>query len=519
MSLSIRTPTPSSRASLNIRLSTFDACWAVVAPFMALSFRDAYILSYDGALTVALYWLACAIFSVTAFLIFRLRDQMAQYFSVNDAIDVVKAVILAEFMIVIVLFTFTRLEGIPRSTPLIHALILAAGLIAARTLVRLFHNDARVMNGNARNASEHIIMIGATRLSSLYIKMLVTYFRGQHQVIGVLDTNPQMLGRTIAGIRVIGTPHDLQQIIDEFSVHGIHTSRIIFGGDDGYLPEFAIEKIKRLCDERKIRLDFVSQLIGLDDLTKSAPESVHSCNEGLAPGLVLRPYFRLRRYFDFVAAMAMIIIFLPLLILVAILALVDVGYPVLFWQQRIGQGGQTFLIYKIRTLRAPYDRRGRLVPESRRISWIGVLLRRTRLDELPQLLNVLVGDMSLIGPRPLLPDDQPVESDVRLIVRPGISGWAQVNGGTSLTPKEKGALDEWYVHNASLLLDLRIVIMTIRFLVIGRDMQSVKPSSARRALPTGRADDLKDRAATSAGSTRLLTGSSRDRGQPLADSK
>jgi lipopolysaccharide/colanic/teichoic acid biosynthesis glycosyltransferase len=519
MSLTFRTPTPSSRASLNIRLSTFDACWAVIAPFLALSFRDAYILSYDGALTTGLYFLASATFSVIAFLIFRLRDQMAQYFSVNDAIDVAKAVVFAEFMIVVVMFTFTRLEGIPRSTPIIHALILAAGLVAARTLVRLFHNDARVMNGKARNASEHIIMIGATRLSSLYIKMLVTYFRGQHQVIGVLDTNPQMLGRTIAGIRVIGTPDDLQQVIDEFAVHGIPTSRIIIGGDHGDLPEFILEKIKRVCDGGKIRLDFVSELIGLDDLSRPAPEIAPDHNEDLAPGVVVPSYFRLRRYFDFVAAMAMIVVFLPLLILVAILALLDVGYPVLFWQQRIGQGGQKFLIYKIRTLRAPYDRRGRLVPELQRLSWVGILLRRTRLDELPQLLNVLVGDMSLIGPRPLLPEDQPLKSNVRLAVRPGITGWAQVNGGTVLTPKEKGVLDEWYVRNASLWLDLRIIAMTIRFLLVGRGLQSADTLPVIHAAQTRRANNLQSRIEGGVRSTPRYPIFSKDRGATLAHRK
>jgi lipopolysaccharide/colanic/teichoic acid biosynthesis glycosyltransferase len=486
---------------------------------MALSFRDAYILSYDGALTTALYFLASATFSVIAFLIFRLRDQMAQYFSVNDAIDVAKAVVFAEFMIVVVLFTFTRLEGIPRSTPVIHALILAAGLVAARTLVRLFHDDARVMNNNARNASEHIIMIGATRLSSLYIKMLVTYFRGQHQVIGVLDSNPQMHGRTIAGIRVIGTPNDLQQIIDEFAVHGIHASRVIFGCDHGDLPEFVLEKINRICDERKIRFDFVSELIGLDDLSKPAPESADSGIESVAPGLVLQPYFRFRRYFDFVAAMAMIIIFLPLMILVAILALLDLGYPVLFWQQRIGQGGHKFLIYKIRTLRAPYDRRGRSVPESHRLSWIGVLLRRTRLDELPQLLNVLVGDMSLIGPRPLLPEDQPLKSSLRLAVRPGITGWAQVNGGTVLTPKEKGVLDEWYVRNASPWLDLRIIVMTIRFLLVGRGVQSAETLPVLHAAQARRANNLQSRTEAGARSTPRYPIFGKDRGATLAHRK
>jgi lipopolysaccharide/colanic/teichoic acid biosynthesis glycosyltransferase len=95
-------------------------------------------------------------------------------------------------------------------------------------------------------------------------------------------------------------------------------------------------------------------------------------------------------------------------------------------------------------------------------------LRATRLDELPQLLNVLFGEMSLIGPRPLLPEDQPTNTSIRLSVRPGISGWAQVNGAKLVTKEEKEKLDEWYVRNASLWLDLRIAMMTINLLLRGR---------------------------------------------------
>ena len=95
------------------------------------------------------------------------------------------------------------------------------------------------------------------------------------------------------------------------------------------------------------------------------------------------------------------------------------------------------------------------------------MLRQTRLDELPQLLSVLVGDMSLIGPRPLLPQDQPADPSVRLMVRPGITGWAQVNGGSLLTPEEKEVLDAWYVGHASPWLDLRILAMTLRSLLRG----------------------------------------------------
>jgi len=105
---------------------------------------------------------------------------------------------------------------------------------------------------------------------------------------------------------------------------------------------------------------------------------------------------------------------------------------------------------------------------SRRPSAVGQFLRATRLDELPQLLNVLFGEMSLIVPRPLLPEDQPTNTSMRLAVRPGISGWAQVNGAKLVTKEEKEKLDEWYVRNASLWLDLRILMMTIKVVMRGR---------------------------------------------------
>jgi hypothetical protein len=115
-------------------------------------------------------------------------------------------------------------------------------------------------------------------------------------------------------------------------------------------------------------------------------------------------------------------------------------------------------------MRAPYDWRGNPTPDRNQLSFIGRLLRQTRLDELPQLLNVLVGDMALIGPRPLLPDDQPTNPLTRLMVRPGITGWAQVNGGKFLTPAEKDSYDEYYVRNASPWFDLRILFITLRVL-------------------------------------------------------
>ena len=170
--------------------------------------------------------------------------------------------------------------------------------------------------------------------------------------------------------------------------------------------------------------------------------------------------------------------------MVSLLVLFDVGSPVLFWQQRIGQGGSCFLLYKFRTLRAPFDSDGRPLSDKQRLSWIGKLMRDSRLDELPQLFNVLVGDMSLIGPRLLLLRDQPTNSPLRLSVRPGISGWAQVNGGTLITDNEKGSLDEWYIHNASLWLDLRIVALTLRFGLTGERRNEHALSQANGEQPS-----------------------------------
>ena len=180
------------------------------------------------------------------------------------------------------------------------------------------------------------------------------------------------------------------------------------------------------------------------------------------------PFFRLKRWIDVLGSLALIVLVFPLLLIAGLLVLLDVGPPIFFWQERLGWKGRSFLIYKFRTLRAPFDSAGNPKLGSRQPSAIGRFLRATRIDELPQLLNVLFGDMSLIGPRPLLPEDQPANTSIRLSVRPGISGWAQVNGAKLVTKEEKEKLDEWYVRNASLWMDLRIIMMTLRVVLRGR---------------------------------------------------
>src|SRR5262249_34764689 len=208
-------------------------------------------------------------------------------------------------------------------------------------------------------------------------------------------------------------------------------------------------------------------MIGISERkTTSAPAVVSKPVES-GPPLALPPFFRFKRWIDIVGSLALIVLFFPLLVLAGLLVLLDVGRPIFFWQERLGRKGRPFLIYKFRTLRAPFDSAGNPALGSRRPSAVCRFLRATRLDELPQLWNVRFGEVSLIGPRPLLPEDQPENTSKRLSVRPGISGLAQVNGAKLVTKEEKQKLDEWYVRNASLWLDLWIAMMTIKLLLRG----------------------------------------------------
>lgn len=170
-----------------------------------------------------------------------------------------------------------------------------------------------------------------------------------------------------------------------------------------------------------------------------------------------------KRFFDLIAAVIGLFIFSPVLIVTAILVHIKLGSPVLFKQQRPGLYAQPFYVYKFRTMTDQRDAGGQLLPDEVRLTPFGKLLRRWSLDELPQLLNVVIGDLSLVGPRPLLMHYLPLyspEQARRHEVRPGVTGWAQVNGRNAISWEEKFKLDVWYVENQSFWLDLKILWMT-----------------------------------------------------------
>ena len=173
----------------------------------------------------------------------------------------------------------------------------------------------------------------------------------------------------------------------------------------------------------------------------------------------------IKRSVDFALSLMACLFLLPIFVLLALLIRIKVGKPVIFKQQRPGFDGKPFYIYKFRTMTDTKNNRGEFLSDADRMTSLGRLLRSTSLDELPSLLNVLKGEMSLVGPRPLLMEYLPLyntEQAKRHYVRPGVTGWAQINGRNAISWEDKFALDVWYVDNQSLFLDLKILLMTIK---------------------------------------------------------
>lgn len=184
----------------------------------------------------------------------------------------------------------------------------------------------------------------------------------------------------------------------------------------------------------------------------------------------------LKRILDFLIVFCVLAIIWPILLLLIIwLHFANKGAGVFFIQQRPGKKGKIFKVIKFKTMTDECDVNGDLLPDEKRLTNVGKFLRSTSMDELPQLINVLKGDMALIGPRPLLPQYLPLydkEQARRHEVRPGITGWAQVNGRNAISWTKKFELDVWYVKHCSFMLDLKIIVLTIRKVFVREGINS-----------------------------------------------
>jgi len=272
--------------------------------------------------------------------------------------------------------------------------------------------------------------------------------------------------------KALGGPEDVQAALVQLEIHGVTVDRIVVTQPFEQLSKKTQEAFREVERSSTIRVEWLIESLGLRREGTLNPKAAQPAASALSATETPIPeeetgtlpherYHRWKRVIDLGLALCATVALAPLLALTAFLVAVDAGLPLVFWQLRPGRYGRPFKLYKFRTMRAPYDAAGNRIPDELRSSNIGRFLRRTRLDELTQLYNILVGEMSWVGPRPLLQIDQPKTDASRLLVRPGLTGWAQINGGRDVPPEAKASLDLWYISHAAFWLDAKILFRTL----------------------------------------------------------
>ena len=433
---------------------------------------------------------------------FGLNRTIWRFCARPDYIRIIAASLALVIGAVLATFVYNRLEGVPRSLPVLQFIMCLALLIGARVLHKISHDTRHARKTPAaifRLADEKppstVLIVGISKLIGAYLQAIAELAPGRIRIAGLVGQTDRHVGRLVATYPVLGVPEDIASILDRLEVHGVVVDRIIIASSFHSLAPSERQALLQIAHSRAIPLQLLAENLGFEDHQQQAgvvnaqyDQSVSlsfeigSSELGIISG---RRYWSLKRAVDCLGALALLVFCSPLFGIAALLVVTSAGWPLFFWQQRPGLGGRPFRVYKFRTMRSSHASDGRKLSDEERLSLAGTFMRRVRLDELPQLFNIVRGDMSFIGPRPLLPCDQSDKYRARLLVRPGLTGWAQVVGGRHISPGEKAALDVWYVRSACLALDLEIVARTVAMLLFGERISRPLIERAWRDLSEG----------------------------------
>jgi lipopolysaccharide/colanic/teichoic acid biosynthesis glycosyltransferase len=401
-----------------------------------------------------------------------------RFSSLPDYLRLTTAMVAVIACSIAIIFAFNRLDDVPRSLPLIQFNVSIALLIGSRVLYRLHHSARRAHRASMtplkiveQTRTETVLLVGLSRLTETYLQSVAELASDGINIAGILGNRSRHVGRLVATHAVLGTPENISQVVADLAIKGVIVDKIIVTASYASLSETALKDIANIENAGRLEVVYLSEKLGFETASIPTAGPSNSLAFKITPNelnvMRNRRYWGGKRIVDVLAALTLVTLTMPVALFVTTALLIVVGRPLVFWQQRPGLGGRPFRLFKFRTMAAAYDADGRKLSDDERMSRIGVFLRRTRLDELPQLLNILRGDMSFVGPRPLLPRDQDNAYRARLLVRPGLTGWAQVVGGRAISAEDKAALDVWYVRNASLTLDAKILVKTVPLVIFG----------------------------------------------------
>jgi lipopolysaccharide/colanic/teichoic acid biosynthesis glycosyltransferase len=458
---------PSSKAALKRRVFTSDTVIDVMisclSPIAAFWLRDPGILTQDSHLNVLLYATVAACSSALFLVHFGVARGFSQFFSLHDAVQIAKASACSSTATAATVFSLARLDDLPRSIPALQFIIMTGALIGMRLILRIYSYCfvLREAPRISHDSERHVVIVGANQLAWFYIRLLDTFASGNRKIAAVLDEDKSFHGRSIYGHTVMGGIEDAATLLDDFAQHGVLISGFVICERRRDRARGLFQKLEPLCSERGLGLEIAAETLGVYATHPDfASDNLTIAEMDDKARLARESYLRIKRPIESVLAAGMLVALLPVAALVAGAVAVSMGFPVIFWQRRVGKDGRPIFLYKFKTMRNPVDGEGRRLDARERETPVGTFLRVIRVDEIPQLYNVVKGEMALIGPRPLLPVDQPNGVSLRLSVPPGLTGWAQIHGGQMVTVDEKNALDEWYVRNATLALDLFILFRT-----------------------------------------------------------
>ena len=458
-------------------IQAFDVAATVAAFVLAFSLRTEFAFSDPDWLAMIVgIPIVAAVALVSYHVVGLFRGTWSQTADA-DLIVVVKGASLVSILLIAGMVLTNTLSEIPRSVPLIHWFITVVALYGPRVLWAKHKSAAD--SGNKPVA----ILVGCSQPALRFLSSVQVLASSRFRIFGMLDDSPYnvRIGRTIRGTPVIGKLDRAEECLAQLSVHGVFPDRFVVMQSfrDASPERFA--KLEDIAERSSIDLDIINDSIWQDD---SHSDLSAEATTDAKPLLSVKSYMRWRRPVEWLVAMVMLTILSPLFLILAALCLIDSGRPIFFWQMRPGRHLKPIKLIKFRTMRDGLGADGKPLSDEERTSTIGWLIRRSKLDELPQLLSIIRGDMSFIGPRPLLPRDQPKDAELRAIVRPGVTGWAQVNGGHPLKVEEKLALDIWYIQNASLWLDIKVLWHTLRTVLFGEkvNQDAIDMAMATRKL-------------------------------------
>jgi lipopolysaccharide/colanic/teichoic acid biosynthesis glycosyltransferase len=470
-----------ARDMQRLKLLILDLLLIAVATVLALVLRDNLEFSTPRHLAIMPYLVMTLLSAIVILPLAGINRTIWRFSGLPDYGRLVLSCIAIVLVAVTFGFATLRLEGVPRSLPIIQGILMIALLVGVRVLMRarrLRRNDpqAAAAPGDGR---ENVLVLGLNSVAELFIQAVAENPTSNIEIAGLIGRSERHTGQLIRGYAVLGTPEEISHVIAELEVHGVNIDRIIVTLPLDRLSQDAQNALQAIEDGCQIRIDYFAERLGFTARAAASeaqvgqdPPVTNDATKTLSfePELIAalqKPYWKFKRAFDFSFALCLLLALAPFMALIAIANAIVHGLPIVFWQQRPGQYRRPFRVYKFRSLLAAHDEFGQRLPDDLRSTWLGRFLRATRLDELPQLVNILRGHMSFIGPRPLLGHDQLEQFKGRLLVKPGLTGWAQVNGGKTVLARDKMALDIWYIRNASFWLDLKIFIMTVKMVMFG----------------------------------------------------